>query len=129
MMPERCACLILEGASPGLAEPKERAERAEGDHALADLIEEKGVEAFFDYWERLPLFASQRDLPREIQAFIRELRFRQNPRGLANTVRGASVPFRKRITNTNTTATEAVPSQKRCFLGCLILLMLIHFHR
>jgi len=91
MMPERCACLILEGASPGLAEPKERAERAEGDHALADLIEEKGVEAFFDYWERLPLFASQRDLPREIRAFIREQRLRQNPRGLANTLRGASV--------------------------------------
>lgn len=89
-MPERAACLILEGASPGLTEPKERAERAKTDQALADFIEEKGAEAFVDYWERLPLFASQRDLPREIRTFIREQRLRQNPLGLANTLRGAS---------------------------------------
>src|SRR3954470_20603207 len=38
--------LVLVGASPGIQDPKERAERKLQDDALADRIEEIGIEAF-----------------------------------------------------------------------------------
>ncbi|MER3485043.1 MAG: 2-succinyl-6-hydroxy-2,4-cyclohexadiene-1-carboxylate synthase, partial [Chloroflexota bacterium] len=53
--PDRVSALVLEGASPGIADPKERAERVKSDGALANFIETEGVAAFVDRWERLPL--------------------------------------------------------------------------
>src|SRR5215212_7742503 len=49
--------LVLIGASPGIADPVERAERAASDAALADRIESIGVEAFVREWGAQPLFA------------------------------------------------------------------------
>jgi 2-succinyl-6-hydroxy-2,4-cyclohexadiene-1-carboxylate synthase len=49
--------LVLVGASPGLADPDERAARRAADDALADRIEHIGVAAFLDEWLALPLFA------------------------------------------------------------------------
>ncbi len=90
LMPNECGCLVLEGASPGLISPKERARRKRSDEALARLIIEEGVEAFLNYWQQQPLFASQKLLPREVQERIRNQRLRNNPTGLANTLRAAS---------------------------------------
>ncbi len=80
--------LVLVGASPGLEDAAERAARKAADDALADRIEADGVPAFVDYWESIPLFASQRDLPTEQQAGIRAGRLDNSAVGLANSLRG-----------------------------------------
>jgi 2-succinyl-6-hydroxy-2,4-cyclohexadiene-1-carboxylate synthase len=86
--PERVERLILESASPGLADPAERAARTSSDEELARFIEENGVEAFVKRWEALPLFASQVRLPEAARAALRAQRLRCDPRGLANSLRG-----------------------------------------
>ncbi|MGH2479950.1 MAG: 2-succinyl-6-hydroxy-2,4-cyclohexadiene-1-carboxylate synthase [Ktedonobacteraceae bacterium] len=80
--------LILESASPGLADPIEREQRRQHDNALATRIEREGMEAFVDYWEQIPLFASQRNLPPETQATLRAQRLNNRANGLANSLRG-----------------------------------------
>ncbi len=90
LMPDRFACLVLEGASPGLVSSDERARRARSDGELARLITEEGVEAFSNYWEQRPLFASQKRLPPEVRERIRNQRLGSNPTGLANILRAAS---------------------------------------
>ena len=86
--PERVGTLVLESASPGLAGLTERQERVASDAALADLIEQQGLEVFVERWSRLPLFASQACLPAAVRADLRAQRMRNNPRGLANCLRG-----------------------------------------
>ncbi|HLY30226.1 MAG TPA: 2-succinyl-6-hydroxy-2,4-cyclohexadiene-1-carboxylate synthase, partial [Ktedonobacterales bacterium] len=80
--------LILESASPGLPTAEERAARRASDEALATRIEREGIPAFVDYWENLPLFASQRTLPPERRQALREQRLRNSPQGLASSLRG-----------------------------------------
>jgi 2-succinyl-6-hydroxy-2,4-cyclohexadiene-1-carboxylate synthase len=80
--------LILESASPGLADPLSREQRRLSDNALADRIENEGVAAFVTYWESLPLFASLRNLPPETQAALHAQRLNNRALGLANSLRG-----------------------------------------
>jgi len=80
--------LILESASPGIADPTEREQRRISDMALADRIEREGIEAFVNYWQHLPLFASQNALPADKRAVLRRQRLQNNPQGLANSLRG-----------------------------------------
>jgi 2-succinyl-6-hydroxy-2,4-cyclohexadiene-1-carboxylate synthase len=82
--------LVLESASPGLETEMERQQRQHSDCQLADWIEVNGVAAFVDRWEQLPLFASQRQLPDEVQASLRQQRLQNRPDGLANSLRGMS---------------------------------------
>ncbi len=86
--PERVRALVLVGASPGIADPVERAARIRQDEALADFIEREGTAAFVARWEPLPLFATQARLPEEVRARIRAQRLTQRPEGLANSLRG-----------------------------------------
>lgn len=81
MFPDRVKKLILESASPGL-EGNAKAERKERDDHLAEFIESKGIEAFVDYWETIPLFKSQEKLPESKQQQIRAERLGQEPLGL-----------------------------------------------
>ena len=80
--------LILESASPGLVDPAARADRVRSDEALADRIEREGIPAFVDYWERIPLFASQASLSSATRQRLRDQRLRNRPHGLANSLRG-----------------------------------------
>lgn len=80
--------LILESASPGLATEAEREQRQKSDNELAERIEREGVEAFIDYWEKLPLFASQNRLPPATRAALRGQRLKNSACGLANSLRG-----------------------------------------
>ncbi len=80
--------LVLVGASPGLQDPAERTVRKAADDALADRIEAEGVPAFVDYWQSIPLFASQQNLPADQQAAIRAGRLGNSAVGLANSLRG-----------------------------------------
>ena len=86
--PERLRSLILESASPGLAEASERAQRRRRDEALANRIEADGIGAFVEYWERLPLWASQSTLPPKVRAAQRQQRLSNSALGLANSLRG-----------------------------------------
>lgn len=86
--PQRVTKLILESASPGLRTEKERATRKEADDQLAASIEAYGLQSFIDRWENIPLFASQKSLPKQLQAEIRAERMSQRTQGLANSLRG-----------------------------------------
>ncbi len=86
--PHLIQSLILESASPGLAVEAERAARRQRDNALADRIERDGIPAFVDFWEKLPLWESQKQLPDEKRLALRRQRLQNNPTGLANSLRG-----------------------------------------
>jgi 2-succinyl-6-hydroxy-2,4-cyclohexadiene-1-carboxylate synthase len=86
--PERINRLILESASPGIADAAERAARVTADDALADRIETEGLAWFVDYWADIPLFASQKTLPAPVRTAQRERRLAQRAHGLANSLRG-----------------------------------------
>jgi len=93
--------LVLIGGSPGIALEEERQARVAADEQLARRIEREGVPAFIDYWESIPLFESQRSLPEEVRARIREGRLRNSATGLANSLRGmgagAQAPLHEKL--------------------------------
>lgn len=80
--------LMLESASPGLNDPAEREQRRLSDEQLAERIEREGVEAFINYWEKIPLFASQHTLPLKTRAILRTQRLANLRFGLSNSLRG-----------------------------------------
>jgi 2-succinyl-6-hydroxy-2,4-cyclohexadiene-1-carboxylate synthase len=85
---EHVHSLVLESASPGLASAEERAARMASDEALAQRIERDGIQKFVDEWTRLPLFASQAQVPVEARDRLRALRLQNDPAGLALSLRG-----------------------------------------
>jgi len=88
--PELVRRLVLESPSAGFASEDERLERRRLDEARADRLEQRGIRAFVDEWEREPVFAGQRDrLPRAAAARLRARRLANRPRGLAASLRGA----------------------------------------
>jgi 2-succinyl-6-hydroxy-2,4-cyclohexadiene-1-carboxylate synthase len=86
--PKRITALALESASPGIVDAGERDDRRRRDEALAERIERDGTAPFVEYWEALPLFASQAGLPEATRAALRTQRLVQSPVGLANSLRG-----------------------------------------
>jgi 2-succinyl-6-hydroxy-2,4-cyclohexadiene-1-carboxylate synthase len=80
-MQARVERLILIGASPGLAEPDERAERRAADERLAAEIEASAIEEFARRWAANPVLAGQ---PLAAHAD----RLRNTPAGLARALRG-----------------------------------------
>lgn len=86
--PNRVSHLILESASPGLKTEEERAARRTSDEALANKIEQQGLNAFVEMWENIPLFATQKVLSEDVQKAIKEERLAQTEIGLANSLRG-----------------------------------------
>jgi 2-succinyl-6-hydroxy-2,4-cyclohexadiene-1-carboxylate synthase len=88
LYPERIRKLVLESTTPGLENPAERETRVQQDHKLALKIESEGLEKFIDFWESIPLFRTQLNLPNELREQIRSQRLMNNPIGLANSLRG-----------------------------------------
>jgi 2-succinyl-6-hydroxy-2,4-cyclohexadiene-1-carboxylate synthase len=86
--PDRVSRLVLESASPGLATEGEREARRAADEALARSLEENGIEAFVDAWQRQPLFESQATLPPGVLAEQRARRLRNDPASLGACLRG-----------------------------------------
>ncbi|MFS0654452.1 2-succinyl-6-hydroxy-2,4-cyclohexadiene-1-carboxylate synthase [Bacillus sp. 179-C3.3 HS] len=86
--PERVNKLILESTSPGLQSFKERMARLKHDQQLAQKMRHEGLHAFVDFWENIPLFASQKTLPKDKLAQLREQRLKANPLGLARSLEG-----------------------------------------
>ena len=83
--PGKVERLVLVGASPGIADERERAQRRQADDALAERIEHIGVEAFAEEWGAQPLFAGQ---PERVAAAAHADRLRNTPQGLAAALRG-----------------------------------------
>jgi 2-succinyl-6-hydroxy-2,4-cyclohexadiene-1-carboxylate synthase len=86
--PERVRVLVLESGSPGIAEPEARAARAASDEALAASIERDRIESFVAHWESLPMFATHARLDDDTRLRLRRQRLANEPRGLANSLRG-----------------------------------------
>ncbi len=94
--PEMLEGLILESASAGIKEKSLRIERAKSDQHLAEYIESHPIEEFVDYWMNMDLFDSQKNLPKEKFASIRNSKLKNSQTGLANSLRGFStgkMPF------------------------------------
>ncbi|WP_235863994.1 2-succinyl-6-hydroxy-2,4-cyclohexadiene-1-carboxylate synthase [Sutcliffiella halmapala] len=86
--PEYMEKLVLESASPGIKLTNEQQERVKADTLLAERIRHEGVQAFVDYWSAIPLFETQRYLPKEKQQMIYEQRMKNSPIGLVNSLLG-----------------------------------------
>jgi 2-succinyl-6-hydroxy-2,4-cyclohexadiene-1-carboxylate synthase len=84
---ERLLSLLTIGAHAGLEEEEAREGRRRGDEALAQRIEQDGLEAFVNYWSALPLFAG---LERRGPAFVAQLRAER----MSNTVAGLAASLR-----------------------------------
>ncbi len=90
--PRRFSCLILESASPGIADPAARIERRSQDETLARKLselyqDEAGFYEFLAAWYRQPLFNTLAEKPELLQQGIAR-RIRQNTRALASSLRG-----------------------------------------
>ena len=83
--PDKFISVILESASPGLADADARHERKTNDDALAEKIISKGVLWFADYWQDLSLWDSQTIAQK---AYLHERRLLNAALGLANSLRG-----------------------------------------
>jgi 2-succinyl-6-hydroxy-2,4-cyclohexadiene-1-carboxylate synthase len=94
--PDLVRALVLIGASPGIAEPSERAARRAFDEALAVRLERDGLEAFLERWLAQPLFAT---LPPERAGL--KARLANTPAGLAASLRlhgtGTQEPLWERL--------------------------------
>ncbi|MXV93546.1 MAG: 2-succinyl-6-hydroxy-2,4-cyclohexadiene-1-carboxylate synthase [Chloroflexi bacterium] len=86
--PRRCMSLTLESASPGIADEQQRMARQQSDNQLADKIKTRGIAWFVDYWQSLPMWASQVQLPAQAHLAQRGQRLRCQPVGLAKSLRG-----------------------------------------
>jgi len=84
--PERLLSLLTIGAHAGLEEDAREGRRL-GDEALAQRIEQDGLEAFIKYWSGLPLFAG---LERRGPSFVAQLRAER----MNNTVAGLACSLR-----------------------------------
>jgi 2-succinyl-6-hydroxy-2,4-cyclohexadiene-1-carboxylate synthase len=83
--PERVSRLVLVSTSAGIEDEAERSSRREADSRLAEDLEQMRFEDFIERWRTQPLFA---DEPAEVGALAREDQRRNDPRALANVLRG-----------------------------------------
>jgi 2-succinyl-6-hydroxy-2,4-cyclohexadiene-1-carboxylate synthase len=78
--PEKIKALVLESASPGLADEQARRERAELDDKRAETLLAVGIDAFVEQWYELGLF---RTLKRQLLLFeeTKQKRKKMTPAG------------------------------------------------
>jgi 2-succinyl-6-hydroxy-2,4-cyclohexadiene-1-carboxylate synthase len=84
--PERFGHAVIVSAQPGLSSGAERESRRAGDARLVELLRERGVAAFVDHWQALPLWASQAQLTDPVKAQQREQRLRHSADALARSL-------------------------------------------
>jgi 2-succinyl-6-hydroxy-2,4-cyclohexadiene-1-carboxylate synthase len=94
--PELVERLVLIGATGGIDNEDEREQRRNSDDALADRLEDIGIDAFLDDWLAQPLFASLTS-----EQSMREQRSLNSVAGLASSLRlcgtGAQAPLWDRL--------------------------------
>jgi 2-succinyl-6-hydroxy-2,4-cyclohexadiene-1-carboxylate synthase len=80
--------LVLESASPGIADCADRAARRHADAELAAFAESAGIESFVKRWESIPLFESMARMPAEKIDRLRRERLGCRVEELARSLRG-----------------------------------------
>lgn len=80
------AGLVLESAGLGPADEAARAALAERNGEWTQRLRREGVAAFMDWWETLPLFATQQSLPPEVRAAVRAERTSHDAEPLARSL-------------------------------------------
>ncbi len=84
-LPERVRALVTIGASPGIADPGQRAARRAADEALAARIERMTIEEFAAEWARTPVLGG---VSADIAAAAHADRLSSTPAGLARALTG-----------------------------------------
>ena len=82
------SALVLESAGLGPADEGARKALRARNAAWAAQVREQGVSAFMDFWERLPLFESQRTLSQSVRERLREEREANDAEAIARTLEG-----------------------------------------
>jgi len=91
------SALVLESADLGPADEESRLGLAQRNAEWADRLRIEGVNSFMRYWENLPLFATQRNLPEAVRSNVREGRLANDAEVLALTFEGTgahAMPFK-----------------------------------
>jgi len=88
--PAACARLVVESATPGIADPKERSRRLERDERRARQLREGGLTDFLNGWYRQPIFETVSESPTRLASLIRK-RSGNDPLVLADVLTGMSV--------------------------------------
>lgn len=118
--PERVTRAVLVGVSPGL-DDEARAARQRWDERWARSIEEEGIDAFAEAWAALPLFESQRRLPRAVLEAQAEARRNHTAEGLAWAMRhlgtGRMPSFWDRLGNVKAEVTLVVGALDTKYVG------------
>lgn len=78
--------LTLESCNLGCATEEERAEAAARNNGWAAQLRSQGIQPFVEYWEGLPLFATQREMG--FDALLREERLANNAEAMALCLEG-----------------------------------------
>lgn len=116
----RLRSLTLIGATAGIVDDRERAERRRLDEERARQIE-ADFEGFVDDWMSGPLFASQERLGSEFRAVSRSQRLANDPAGLAASLRGAGTgsmtPLHDRLRQCTVPALLVVGEEDEKFLS------------
>jgi len=86
--PQRVSSLVLESCGLGPHDGAAQIANEEWDAALAARLRSNTIDDFVDYWESLPLFASQKKLPPEVRERVRVERLAHDPELLARLVEG-----------------------------------------
>lgn len=84
--PTRFEHAVIVSAQPGLQTEAERLARRGADLRFVRLLGERGLTAFVDTWQALPLWASQGSLPDAVKQAQREQRLRHQALGLAQSL-------------------------------------------
>ncbi len=94
--PDKVSTVILESAGLGPANGQERAERTEKNNVTVEKLNTMLFPDFVEYWQELPLFASQKELPEIVRAQVYNERLNNDPEALALSVEFAGA---HRMTN------------------------------
>ena len=94
--PEKVRMLVLESAGLGPRTEEERAIRREKTQVMVEELQRSidqdpaaPLRGFIDYWEALPLFETQSELPEHIRARIRQERLANDPAALRRNLEDA----------------------------------------
>lgn len=119
--PELLRSLTLIGASAGLADESERADRRTSDNRLAESIEIDGLETFVDRWMAMPLFSTQSRLGDDFLVAARSQRLRNSAAGLIRSLRaagtGSMVPLHDDLPRCSVPTVFVVGAEDRKFTG------------
>lgn len=87
LVPDALASLTLESCNLGCATQPERQRAAKRNNEWIRRLQQDGLESFVEYWEGLPLFATQRQLGLDAQ--LRPGRLKNNRDALIYTLQGS----------------------------------------